>query len=88
MALVQEVKNGQLVDHSATGNSLSKKEEKAAGALDKEDFLKLSSPILIKLKQVSPKKKILFILCQNIPHRFNGKILRMRVNLFRDFFTA
>ena len=41
MALVQEVKNGQLVDHSATGNSLSKKEEKAAGALDKEDFLKL-----------------------------------------------
>ena len=41
MALVQEVKNGQLVDNTATGNSLSKKNEKEPGALGKEDFLKL-----------------------------------------------
>ena len=50
MALVQEVKNGQLVDNTATGNSLSKKNEKEPGALGKEDFLKLKDYLTIKVK--------------------------------------
>lgn len=41
MALVQQVEDGKLVDHSANANAASKAKEKAGGDLNKEDFLKL-----------------------------------------------